>query len=664
MKRVLLGAVALVGFSLAIPLAQSRQVEWLYYGGDQGGSKYSALTDVNLETVQKLQIAWQWKHFDVPMEQYDTTPGQFEAVPLMIDGVLYVTTPYNNIAALDGETGKELWRFDGEGYKLGQLLSASGWKMRGTAFWRDKNKLYIFLNSRNRLFKLDAQTGKPVTDFGSQGWSSLTDGLSRISDARHYTQSSPPVIYKDFVIMGSQIPDRVQIADPVGQVQAINARTGKRAWVYSVIPQSSSDAGAESWDNESFRRTGHGNVWAPMALDEARGLLYLPTTTPGSDFYGGNRPGANLFAESLVCLDANTGKMKWHFQTVHHGLWDWDIPAQPNLVTITVDGKRIDAVAQVTKRGDTFVFDRVTGQPVWPIVERPVPTDSDVPGEKVYPTQPFPTKPPAYVPQGLTLEDANNLTPEIKALAEAEIKRFRYGPIFTPPSLDGTYQRPTTSGGANWGGAAFDAETGYLYVRANNGTSVSRVGKNDGTDPLVDVDYAYTFGRAGRGGARGGGAGRGAAAAEPGADGGGGGGGRGAAPGGLRGLPVISPPYAVEVAIDLNKGEIAWKSPLGEGPASIRNNPLLKGVALPDRLGNGNNHGGSLVTRGGLVFVAAGDSYLYAFDKKTGKEVWRGKLPFQQGANPMTYRTRSGKQFVVLSTGTGPDNALVAFALQ
>lgn len=628
--------------SLPVVLAQrndtSRQVEWPYYGGDQGGTKYSSLTDIAVDSVQRLKPAWQWTHFDVPMQEWGTTPGQFEAVPLMLDGVLYVTTPYNNIAALDAETGKELWRFDGEGYKLGQVLSGSGWKLRGTAFWRDNGKLRIFLNSRHRLFKLDAQTGKPLQDFGTDGSVSLTAGLPRISDEKHYTQSSPPVIYKDLVIMGSQIPDRVQIADPVGQVQAINARTGKRAWVFSVIPQSSKDAGAESWDNESFRRTGHGNVWAPMALDEARGLLYLPTTTPGSDFYGGNRPGANLFAESLVCLDANTGKIKWHFQTVHHGLWDWDIPAQPNLVTITVDGRRIDAVAQVTKRGDTFVFDRVTGKPVWPIVERPVDTTSNVPGEKVFPTQPFPTKPPAFVPQGVTLADANNLTPEIKALAEEQIKAFRYGPIFTPPSLDGTYQRPTASGGANWGGAAFDPETGMLYVRANNGTGIARVGKNDGTDPLVDVDYAYTFGR-------------------------GGGGGRGAAQTGLRGLPVVSPPYAVLVGIDLNKGEIAWSSPLGEGPASIRNNPLLRGVTLPDRLGNGNNHGGALVTKSGLVFVAAGDSYLYAFDKRTGREVWRGRLPFPQGANPMTYRTRSGKQFVVLSTGTGPDNALVAFAL-
>jgi quinoprotein glucose dehydrogenase len=634
---VVAAAIAL-GLSPAAAQRQdtSRQVEWPYYGADQGGIKYSPLADIGPENIARLKVAWEWKHFDVPLEQYGTTPGQFEAVPLMLDGVLYVTTPYNNIAALDAESGKELWRFDGEGYKLGQLLSASGWKLRGTAFWRDGNQVRIFLNSRHRLFKLDARTGKPVADFGSNGSVSLTDGLPRMGDPTHYTQSSPPVVYKDLVIMGSQIPDRVQIANPVGMVQAINARTGKREWTFSVVPLSSKDAGAETWENESWQGTGHGNVWAPMALDEARGLLYLPTTTPGSDYYGGKRPGANLFAESIVCLDVNTGKMKWYFQTVHHGLWDWDIPAQPNVITITVDGKRIDAVAQVTKRGDTFVFDRVTGKPVWPIVERPVDVTSDVPGEKAYATQPFPTKPPAFVPQGVTLEDANNLTPEVKQLAEAEIKRFRFGPIFTPPSLNGTWQRPTTSGGANWGGASFDPETGFLYVRANNGTSINRVGKNDGTDPLVDVDYSYTFGRAGRGGG---------------------------AAGGLRGLPVIAPPYAFVVAIDLNKGEIAWKAPLGEGPASIRNNALLKGITLPDRLGNANNHGGTLVTKSGLVLSAAGDGYLYAFDKKTGKEVWRGKLPFPQGANPMTYRTRAGRQYIVLSTGTGAENALVAFTL-
>src|SRR5437870_4891280 len=287
----------------------SRQVEWPYYGGDQAGTKYSPLADINADNVQRLNMTWQWKHWEMPLKEYGTTPGFFESTPLMIDGVLYVTTPYNSIAALDAETGKELWRFDGEAYKLGQVLSASGWKLRGTAFWREGGRLFIFLNSRHRLFSLDAKTGEPVHSFGENGVASLTDGLPRISEIKHATQSSPPVVYKELVIVGSQVPDRVQVADPVGYVQAFNARTGKRVWTFSVIPQSPNDPGAETWENESWRTSGHGNVWAPMALDEARGLLYLPTSTPSSDYYGGQRPCANLFAESLVCFDGSTGKM-------------------------------------------------------------------------------------------------------------------------------------------------------------------------------------------------------------------------------------------------------------------------------------------------------------------------------------------------------------------
>jgi quinoprotein glucose dehydrogenase len=480
------------------------------------------------------------------------------------------------------------------------------------------------------MFSLEAGDGRPVRSFGDAGAVSLTDGLARISDIKHATQSSPPVVYRDLVIVGSQVPDRVQVSDPVGYVQAFNARTGKRVWTFSAVPQSPKDPGADTWANESWRKNGHANVWAPMALDTARGLLYLPTSTPSSDYYGGGRPGANLFAESLVCLDAATGKMKWHFQTVHHGLWDYDNPAQPNLVTITVNGRRIDAVAQITKQGFTYVFDRVTGQPVWPIVERPVPTDSNVPGEVPYPTQPFPTRPPPFVDQGVSLDDANNLTPEIKTLAEAQLKKFRLGPLFTPPSLEGTLQRPGQGGGGNWGGAAFDPETGYLFVRATRTAGLNRVAKNDGTDPLVEVAYSNRFSRGGEEVT-------------------------------VNGLPLTAPPYAVFTAIDLNKGELAWRVPLGEGNAALRNHAMLKGVTLPDRLGSPDNRGGAMVTRSGLVFVGGGDGYFYAFDTRTGKEAWRTKIPYRNTANPMTYRTRAGRQFLVVATGTGAENRLIAY---
>ncbi len=542
-SRIVIVAILATGGLFAAQPPASRQVEWPYYGGDPGGMKYSTLTDIDATKVQRLQVAWEWKHWETPLAEFGTTPGFFEATPLMIDGVLYVTTPYNSIAALDAETGRELWRFDGEAYKLGQILSGSGWKLRGTAFWRDGNKLRVFLNSRHRMFSLEAEDGRPVRSFGNAGVVSLTDGLARIADIKHATQSSPPVVYRDLVIVGSQIPDRVQVADPVGYVQAFNARTGKRAWTFAVTPQSPTDPGAETWANDSWRKNGHANVWAPMALDAARGLLYLPTSTPSSDYYGGGRPGANLFAESLVCLDAATGKMKWHFQTVHHGLWDYDNPAQPNLITITVNGRRIDAVAQITKQGFTYVFDRVTGQPVWPIVERPVPIETNVPGEIPFPTQPFPTRPPPFTDQGVSLDDANDLTPAIKAMAQQQMKKFRLGPLFTPPSLEGTLQRPAQGGGGNWGGAAFDPETGYLFVRATRGVGLNRVAKNDGSDPLVEGAYSDRFARGGEDVS-------------------------------VSGLPLTAPPYAVFTAVDLNKGEIAWRVPLGEGsPGAAQQRP-------------------------------------------------------------------------------------------
>src|SRR6266481_1250677 len=424
----------LIACSLSLLAMQQRpasqQVEWLYQGGDPAGTRYSQLTDINANTVSQLRIAWQWKHWETAMPEYGTIPGFFEATPLMVDGVLYVTTPYNSIAALDAETGKELWRFDGEAYKEGQVLSASGWKLRGTAFWRDGRNLRILLNSRHRLFSLDARTGEPVHTFGNNGEVSLTD-LPRISDPKHATQSSPPTVYKDLVIMGSQVPDRVQQADPMGYVQAINARTGKRVWTFSVIPQSPNEPGADTWENETWRNNGHGNDWAPIALEEASGLLYVPTSTPSSDYYGGQRPGSNLFAESLVCLDAATGKLKWYFQTVHHDLWDYDLPPQPTLVDIVHDGKKIPALIQSAKTGLIFILDRRDGKPVYGVEERPVPK-GDTPGEWYSPTQPFPLKPPPLARMTWKPGEISKFTPEHQKYCEELFKNAQNDGPYAP----------------------------------------------------------------------------------------------------------------------------------------------------------------------------------------------------------------------------------------
>jgi quinoprotein glucose dehydrogenase len=626
-----------LGVVAAAQQGQSRQVEWAVYGGDPASSKYSPADDITAQNVSRLAIAWQWEHGEKPLEEYGTVPFRFENQPLMVDGVLYVTTPYNNAAALDATTGKELWRFEAGAVKLGGI-PGTGFKHRAPALWRDSrdgNKLRVLLNTRNQLFSLDAQTGKPLASFGKDGVVSLTDAYPRpISDVRHVNHgASPPVVYRDIVVVGSSIPDRYQLSDePPGIVQGFDARTGKRLWVWNAIPQSPTDFGADTWEEASWRFNGHANVWGPMTVDATRGLVYFGTSTPGNDYYGGRRPGKNEPAESLVCLDITTGQRKWSFQMVHHGLWDFDNPAAPNLVTITVGGRRIDAVAQVSKQAFTYVFDRVTGEPVWPIEERAVPTDSDVPGEKVWPTQPFPTRPPPFSRQGVSLADANDLTPEIRELAVAEMQKYRLGPLFTPPSMRGTLQLPGNEGGANWGGAIWDAQAGRLYVRSKDAIRYNSVSASDGTDKFIDHLYSGHLNES-----------------RPGTK--------------LGAIPLIKPPYAQLTAIDLNKAELLWQVPIGEGSAAIRNHPLLKGVKLPDRLGSPAN-GGAIATGGGLIFIGGGDSYFYALDKDTGRELWRTKLPYVNVENTMTYRTRAGRQFVLASTGAGPDASLVAFALE
>ena len=646
MKRLCAGLVLGAAAMLGAQTPSGRMVEWPYVGADQAHTKYSGLADINRSNVRDLEIAWQWDPDEMPLPEHNARPGSFEATPLMIDDTLYLPTMYSRVVALDADTGAEKWVFDPKVYEHGPHASPGGFKHRGLAFWRDGDDLHLFVGGRLWLYAVDARTGRPVEGFGDNGRVLLTEGQGREVASHVFDQSSPAVVYDDLVIVGSYIPDRVQRRfDTPGSVQAFDVRTGERRWMFFTVPQSNDAFGADTWEDQSWRYTGHANVWGLMSVDEERGLLYAPTSTPSTDYWGGRRVGANLFAESLLCLDARTGERQWHFQAVHHGLWDYDFSAPPNLVTITVDGRTIDAVAQVSKQGFTYVFDRVTGAPVWPIEERPVDTTTDVPGEVPYPTQPFPTRPPAFAHQGISLEDANDLTPEIHALARDEMGQFRLGPLFTPPSLRGTLQRPSIIGGANWGGAAFDPETGFLYVRSTEGTTTNQVCRNSGDDSDVDAEYSNNCPH-------------GAAAQifrdRP--------GGAAMARSRLGPIPLTKPPYARLNAIDLNAGDIAWQVPFGEGSRIVRNHPLLRGVDLPERLGTQGSTG-LMVTAGGLVFIGGGDPYLYAFDKTSGEEIWRAATPHRTSANPMTYRTQSGRQLVVIATGAGPDAALVAFAL-
>ena len=444
MKRFVAAAAVLAVTAVMSAFFASAQepgamIEWPYVGSGQAHTKYSTAEEITAGNVGELEIVWRWEPNEKPLEEYGTRPGPFQATPIMIGNVLYLSTMYTRVVALDAETGKELWTFDPKAYEGGPKgAGPRGFKHRGIAWWSDGGDARIFLNSRDRLYAIDATTGELDLGFGEGGSVLLTEGHGRPVTRFGFDQTSPPVVFEDLVIVGSRIPDRLQRKfDPPGTVQAFDVRTGERRWVFFTIPQSADDFGADTWADGSWRYTGHANVWGLMSLDAERGLLYVPTSTPSSDYWGGRRVGANLFGESLVCLEARTGERQWHFQAVHHGVWDYDLAAAPNVVTITVGGREIDAVAQVSKHGFTYVFDRVTGEPVWPIEERAVDTATDVPGEVLYPTQPFPIKPPPFSRQGVSLADANDLTPEIHALAVEEMQQFRLGPLFTPAEPSG-----------------------------------------------------------------------------------------------------------------------------------------------------------------------------------------------------------------------------------
>jgi quinoprotein glucose dehydrogenase len=633
-SRLLRVCVVSLCAPLAIASADHKAVEWPFYAGDQAATKYSPLTQINVQNVSRLHVAWTWKTGETELKKFGTHPGTFEDTPLMIDNVLYVTTPYNKVAALNAETGALIWAFDPKSYKDSQPTNGMGFTHRGVAAWRDGANLRIFLNARYSLICLDAKTGKLISSFGDNGVVDLSKGLIWPIKKLDYTQTSPPVIYKNLVILGSCIGDRLMYHnDPPGDVRAFDAHTGKQVWSFHTIPQAG-ELGNDTWGEDSWKFTGHTNVWAPMSLDAQRGLLYLPVSTPSNDFYGGHRPGNNLFAESIVCLNAETGIRQWHYQIVHHGLWDYDLPAAPILVTLNVDGKKLDVAVQLTKMGFAFVFDRVTGKPVWPIEERSVP-GSDVPGERSSPTQPFATRPPVFSPQGVSLDDAFDATPQLKAQAQDEMKKHRLGPIFTPPSYQGTIMRPGIIGGANWGGGAFDPETGLLYVKTTNLPHLARIVKPDSSSANpraaeVDADWSgdvldmdATF---------------------------------------SNGIPLTAPPYSQLTAINLNDATIAWNETFADWP-ELRANPALKDAPLPAKLGLPGN-AGLIVTKGGLVVVGSEDTALHAIDKKSGKDLWQGPLPGPSKGTPMTYLTQAGHQFVVIAVGAGEEAALVAFKLR
>lgn len=619
------------GLILASVFAGAQNVNWPYYGGDQGGMKFSALTQVTKQNVSQLKLAWEWKTDEKDLKEFATKPGVFEATPLVVDGTMYLVTPYNRVVALDPVTGKEKWSYDPEAYKDGQPPNGTGFVHRGIALRKDSatGTYTVYLNTRSTLLALNAATGKLIPTFGKDGKVNLLEGLRWQVDPKRYTNTSPPVVYKNLVIVGNGVGDRLMYKqDPPGDVRAYDAITGKQIWSFHTVPWTG-EYGADTWKENSNEYTGHTNVWAPMTLDEKRGLLYMPVSTPSNDFYGARRKGMGLFADSLVCLDAATGKRKWHYQLVHHGLWDYDPPSPPSLITIKMAGKTINAVTQPTKQGYLYTFDRVTGKPVWPIVETPV-EQSTIKGEESWPTQPIPALPEPIAPQGVSLDDAFDLSPELHAEAIERLKTLKLGPLFTPPSYQGTMMRPGILGGANWGGAAFDPQTGMLYIKVNNMAAVAKLGIFDHTGPRakeVDSDYV-TEGRTN----------------------------------GLfhDGLPIVKGPYGLVTAINMNTGKKVWQVPFGDD-AEMRANPSLKGLKLPDKLGAVGTMG-AIVTKTGLLFVGGGDAAFHALDVVDGKDLWTFGTKVRTGGTPMTYMI-GGKQYIAIAVGSGDSASLMVFTL-
>ena len=646
--RKLVSIVRLVAFVTAVTTgllseAQVPDGEWHAFGRDEANTKYSPLDQITADNFGDLEIAWRWTSLSraAVEENERIRPSAFKSSPLMADGLVYVSTALGQAAALDAGTGEPVWTYDPHIYDDMERPPNMGWHHRGLSYWKDdqSDDARIFMSNHDlKLVALNARTGARYPGFGENGYVDLTQGYGRAIDASRMTYSSPVAVAGDTIITGSIVQDtniRLREASP-GDVRAYDARTGEMKWIFHTIPQGD-EFGVDSWQNESWRYSGHTNVWSYMAVDEELGLVFLPTGTPSNDWYGGMRPGNNLFAESIVAVDIETGQRVWHFQAIHHGLWDWDFPTGPNLLDITVDGREVKAIAQVSKQAFTYVLDRATGEPVWPIEERPVP-QGNVPGEWYSPTQPFPTKPPPFDRQGISIDDVIDFTPELRTEAlEIINSRARFGPIFSPPVLRGDekpyIQVPGAGGGANWQGSAVDVETGQLFVSSSSTVIVVEV---------IEYPAPATIGYF----------------TDP----------WGVGLSGPQGLPLFKPPYKRVTSLDLTTGNLAWMEPHGDGP---RNHPALAALNLPPLGGGGGISSGPLVTptllimnHGGRDYddIAASSRTISAYDKSTGNHLGALDLPGVPGGNPVTY-LHNDKQYLVVALGSGDSAELLALTL-